>query len=114
MTVEEFLKRQKGIDPTMAIGFLVDLLTMLDEFDTEACSVFAGKIRAHLDKAKKLKQQLTDLDLIDLCSYADKLDATGSELYAIQFNERLEELERLTGLSIPEIKNRAREYHKNR
>ena len=58
--------------------------------------------------------ELSDLDLADLNVYCDKLDNTGSQVYAIQFNEFLEELSRTTGLSIPEIKNRAREYRKRR
>ena len=112
MTVKQFLAK---FPPTpVAVNIMMDLLTILDEFDTESCSVFAGKIRAHLDESKKKKNELTELDLIDLCSFADKLDATSSEVYAIQFNERLEELTRLTGLSVPEIKNKAREYRKNR
>ncbi len=48
MTVKEFLERQKEQGP-LALGFLMDLLTILDELDTEACSVFAGKIRAQIE-----------------------------------------------------------------
>lgn len=49
MTVAEFLKRVKeGSNKPQALTFMMDLLTILDEFDTEACSVFAGKIRAQL------------------------------------------------------------------
>lgn len=63
---------------------------------------------------KEPGRELTDLDLAELSSFADKLDASGHEVYAIQFNEHLEELARETGLSIPEIKNRAREYRSRR
>ena len=48
MTVAEFLERQKGIDPTMAVSFMMDMLTLLDEFAEEKCSVVAGKIRGHI------------------------------------------------------------------
>lgn len=62
----------------------------------------------------EVTRELTDSDLVDLCTFADKLDVTGHEVYAIQFNEHLEELARETGLPIPEIKNRAREYRNRR
>jgi len=51
LTVKEFLERVKQDNSGVALSFLVDLLTILDEFDSEACSTFAGKIRAHLDEA---------------------------------------------------------------
>ncbi len=112
MTVKQFLANLP--QTPVALNMMMDLLTILDEFDTESCSVFAGKIRAHLDEAKKKNDELTDVDLIDLCSYLDKLDTTGNQIYAIQFNERIEELMKSTGLSMPEIKNKAREYRGNR
>lgn len=59
-------------------------------------------------------RELTDLELADLCSFADKLDATGHTAYAIQFDERLQELGRETGLPIPQIKIRAKEYRDKR
>lgn len=62
----------------------------------------------------KEKRGITDLQLAELCSFADKLDATGNTVYAIQFNEYLDELSKETGYSIPEIKNRVRDYKKNR
>jgi len=40
MIVNEFLREHKGG------AFLPDLLTLLDEFDEDKCSVLAGKIRA--------------------------------------------------------------------
>lgn len=46
MTVKEFLEKQRAANPVAALGFLMDLLTLLDEFGEEKCSVVAGKIRA--------------------------------------------------------------------
>lgn len=46
MTVKEFLERQKEANPVAALGFLMDLLTLLDEFDQDKCCTLAGKIRA--------------------------------------------------------------------
>ncbi len=111
MTVKEFLERTKQENPIAALSFLMDLLTILDEFDSEACSVFSGKIRAQLDEAKEAaKKEIAVTDLIDLDSLANKLDATGSEVYAIQFNERLEEIARETGRTVPEVRKAARRY----
>lgn len=53
MTVAEFLARVKDSHSATSITFLMDLLTILDEFDTEACSVFAGKIRAQINQELK-------------------------------------------------------------
>lgn len=65
-------------------------------------------------KAKEQGRELTDVDLAELNTFLDKLDATGHEVYTIQFSERLEELSKETGLTIPEIKNRGREYRNRR
>ena len=111
--IKEFLERQKEANPVAALAFLMDLLTLLDELGDEKCSVLAGKIRAQIE-LEKGSRELTDSDLVDLCTFADKLDATGHEVYALQFDEHLNDLMRETGLSIPEIKNRAREYRKQR
>ena len=54
MTVKEFLERQRA-NPTVslvALGFLMDLLTLLDEYGDEKCSVVAGKIRGQLRVAQ--------------------------------------------------------------
>jgi len=48
MTVKEFLQRQKEASPVAALGFLMDLTTLLDEFRDEKCSVLLGKIRAQI------------------------------------------------------------------
>lgn len=56
------------------------------------------------------KREPTDLELIELNNLLDQFDATCHEVYALQFNERLEELSRDTGLSIPDIKKRVKEY----
>jgi len=45
MKVKEFIERQKEANPVAAIGFLMDLLALLDEFGGEKCSVLAGEIR---------------------------------------------------------------------
>jgi len=66
------------------------------------------------EMSKPPARWLTESDLIELCSFIDKLDATGHEVYALQFNEHLEDLARGTGLSIQEIKNHAREYREGR
>lgn len=112
MTVKEFLERVKeGPNKPQAATFLMDLLTILDEFDSEACSVFAGKIRTQMDEAKKAsKKEIPVTDLIDLMALADKLDATSHEVYAVQFNERLEEIASLTGHTVPEVRIAARRY----
>lgn len=49
MTVNEFLQRQRAQNPVAAVGFLMDLLTLLDEYGEERCSVLSGKIRARLN-----------------------------------------------------------------
>jgi len=112
LTVKEFLQRVKeGSNKPQALTFMMDLLTILDEFDSEACSTFAGKIRAQMGKANEAtKTEIPVTDLIDLSSLADKLDATNHEVYAVQFNERLEEIARETGCTIPEVRNAARQY----
>jgi hypothetical protein len=54
MTVAEFLERVKQSGaPIASINFLMDLLTILDEFDTMPCSVLAGKIRAQTEENAK-------------------------------------------------------------
>ena len=116
MLVSEFLERirQDG-NPAAAIGFMMDFLTLLDEFDGEKCSVLAGKIRGQMEAANKAKtREPTTVELIELNTFADKLNATGSSVYAIQFDERLQELARDTGLSIQELRNSAREYRNTR
>lgn len=61
-----------------------------------------------------LSREPTEVELANLSSILDKLDATGHEVYIIQFNETFEEISRETGLPIPLIKNQIREYRQQR
>lgn len=56
MTIEEFLERQKA-QPAAAVGFLIDLLELLDDFDSERCSTLAGKLRAHIEASIRSKSK---------------------------------------------------------
>lgn len=52
MTVKEFLERvREGSNKSQNVAFLMNLLTLLDEFEEEKCSVVSGKIRAQLAEA---------------------------------------------------------------
>lgn len=55
MTVAQFLKRcrDKGNHVGTTSSILLDLMTLLDEFDSEACSTLAGKIRSQLEELEE-------------------------------------------------------------
>lgn len=83
----------------------------------EAVDYFFKHIKRDIAQAVEVamnRVELTDLDLIELSTFLDQLDATGHEAYVLQFNERLEELSRDTGLPIPDIKKRVKEYRERR
>lgn len=53
MTVAEFLERAQH-NPIAALPILLDLLQLLDELESESCSILAGKIRAQLKESGEL------------------------------------------------------------
>ena len=116
MTLAEFLEKVKeGPNKSQALDFMVNLISLLKEFDTESCRTLAGIIRSQMiDTSEAAKKPIPVTDLIDLCSLSDKLDATLNEVYVIQFTERLDEIARETGQSYAEIKTRTVEYRKSR
>jgi len=116
MTVKEFLEKVKeGPNNSQTLDFLMNLMILLEEFDSEACSTLLGKIKWQLEEANEAsKKEIPLTDIIDILALGDKLDATMSEVYAIQTMERLEEVAQATGRTVPEIKNAVREYKKRR
>lgn len=116
MLASEFLdKLRKEYSPFIVLPVMMDMLVLLDYYDSESCSVLAGKLRNAMDEANEAeKKEIPITDIIDIVSLGDKLDVTGHEVYAIQITERLEEVARITGRSIPEVKNKVREYKANR
>lgn len=72
MTVVEFLDRQLSKDPDSRIAFLPDLLTLLDEFDGDSCSVLAGKIRWYMgrpERFEKIETCIKGLETLKVDSY---------------------------------------------
>ena len=101
VTIPEVLingyKMTTGVDPNTVIFDIND-------------SRILGPTRMSL--TKKVSGGVTEFDLIDLSMILDKLDATGASVYALQFNDRLQEISERTGLPIPDIKSRVRQHRK--
>ena len=116
VTVQDVEKQLRDIESS-----LKRVLTQIENsnIDTEIKCGFVADIEEILTEVHHLVpvQKKTDIpvtDIIELCSLADKLDATGSGVYATLFDERLQEIARVTGQTIPEVKNAARAYRANR
>jgi|GEM_PF-6756697 hypothetical protein len=57
MTVEQFLERAREKSPILALGILLDLMQLLDEYESEKCSVLVGKMREELRKTGELPEE---------------------------------------------------------
>ena len=53
MTVKEFIEKEMQSKGFGSIGYFRRIISLLDEFDSEACSVLAGKMRAQLGEPKE-------------------------------------------------------------
>ena len=68
--------------------------------------------RSEVNPAKP--RELSDTALADLSCLLDKLDSTSLQFYVLQFDDLIDALANETGVPVSDIKNRLREYRKNR